>query len=207
MSESPPPTPGRHRPPAPICPRTNSDGLTAGVTAATPIHPPHPGHSANFRRPDGLTGKACPHPWHVTSTHSSAIRSPPVARLLGFLAAGARGRPARGEAHIRPGHSGQAESGPFGGSVERAAGEWGGLSAPHDGLARSCVEWALRGSNPRHPGCKPGALTAELSARGRILPHQTRRGEPGSRPAPGGRITSRTTTRSRRCSSRTGCSR
>ena len=27
------------------------------------------------------------------------------------------------------------------------------------------VLWAMRGSNPRQPGCKPGALPAELIAR------------------------------------------
>ena len=27
------------------------------------------------------------------------------------------------------------------------------------------VFWAMRGSNPRQPGCKPGALPAELIAR------------------------------------------
>src|SRR5690349_17480932 len=30
--------------------------------------------------------------------------------------------------------------------------------------------WALRVSNPRPPGCKPGALAAELSARARKTP-------------------------------------
>ena len=31
-------------------------------------------------------------------------------------------------------------------------------------LVCSCIWWAKRGSNPRHPACKAGALPAELFA-------------------------------------------
>lgn len=31
------------------------------------------------------------------------------------------------------------------------------------------TSWAMRGLNPRHPGCKPGALPAELIARDVVI--------------------------------------
>jgi hypothetical protein len=65
------------------------------------------------------------------------------------------------------------------------------VSGKENGTRKLCSEldlakWALRESNPRRPACKAGALTAELSApRHLVLPHETRRGEPGSQLAPG----------------------
>src|SRR5687768_5414946 len=39
-----------------------------------------------------------------------------------------------------------------------------GLPGPWNRRDRLLDQWALRVSNPRPPGCKPGALAAELSA-------------------------------------------